>query len=73
MNKEPKTLPLALTMPLQIPTWWTPEQAFAVFDMINDLRDTIWQCYQLQLLDQYREQCKQVPDICIENTGDPAF
>jgi hypothetical protein len=73
MNKEPETLPLALTMPLRIPTWWTPEQAFAVFEMINDLRNAIWQCYQLQLLDEYRKQCKEAPDICMENTDGSAF
>lgn len=27
---------LSLTMPLQIPTWWTPEQALAVFEMCSE-------------------------------------
>jgi hypothetical protein len=73
MSNEPETLPLALTTPLHIPTWWTPEQAFAVFEMVNDLRDAIWRCYQLQLIDEYRNQCKQAPDICIENTDGLTF
>ena len=30
-----------LTIPLQIPTYWTPEQAFAVFELIDELRDAI--------------------------------
>ena len=49
---------LPLTISLQIPTYWTPEQAFAVFELIDDLRDAIWQCYELQLLDEYRDQLK---------------
>jgi len=64
---------LPLTISLQIPTYWTPEQAFAVFEMVNDLRDAIWCCYELQLIDEYRNQCKQAPNICIENTDDSAF
>ena len=34
-----------LTISLQIPTYWTPEQAFAVFELIDELRDTIWRCH----------------------------
>jgi hypothetical protein len=33
---------LPLTIALQIPTYWTPEQAFAVFELVTDLRDAIW-------------------------------
>jgi len=43
-------------IPLQIPTTWTPEQAFAVFDLIDQLRDAIWRCYHLQLQEEYRNQ-----------------
>ena len=39
MTKPTTRLPL--TISLQIPTYWTPEQALAVFDLINDLRDAI--------------------------------
>jgi hypothetical protein len=49
MTKSTESLPL--TISLQIPTYWTPEQAFAVFDMINDLREAIWHCYSLELID----------------------
>ena len=45
-----------LTMPLNIPAYWTPEQAFAVVELLDDLRDRIWAHYDVQLLDQYREQ-----------------
>jgi hypothetical protein len=43
------------TIPLQIPTSWTPEQAFAVFELIDELRDAIWRCYALQLQEEYRD------------------
>ena len=42
--------------PPQIPAYWTPEQAFAVVELLDDLRDRIWAHYSVQLLDQYREQ-----------------
>jgi len=38
-----------LTIPLNIPAYWTPEQAFAVVE----LPDRIWAHYSAQLLDQY--------------------
>jgi hypothetical protein len=46
---------LQRTIPLQIPTSWTPEQAFAVFELIDELRDAIWRCYDLQLQEEYRD------------------
>ncbi len=42
--------------PLHIPITWTPEQAFAVFELIDELRDAIWRRYDLQIQDQYRDQ-----------------
>jgi hypothetical protein len=36
--------------------YWTPEQAFAVFELIDELRDTIWRCYALQIQEEYRDQ-----------------
>ena len=72
MTKATKTLPL--TISLQIPTYWTPEQAFAVFELIDDLREAIWRCYAVQLQDQYRDQL-QPPNAQLPNTdpGDPSF
>jgi len=43
MTKSTTSLPL--TIALQIPTYWTSEQAFAVFQLVDDLREAIWQCY----------------------------
>jgi len=51
MSKVSNALPL--TAPLDIPAYWTPEQAFAVVELLDDLRDRIWAHYGVQLLDQY--------------------
>ena len=53
MTKTSNGLPL--TIPLEIPAYWTPEQAFAVVELLDDLRDRRAH-YSAQLLDQYREQ-----------------
>jgi hypothetical protein len=41
--------------PLAIPTYWTPEQASAVFALIDDLRETICAIYLTDLQDMIRE------------------
>ena len=71
MTKTSSGLPL--TIPLEIPAYWTPEQAFAVLELLDDLRDRIWAHYSAQLLDQYREQygpadCHHTDDA----TGNPS-
>jgi len=42
---------------VEIPRTWTPEEALAVFELIDDLRDKIYALYNLQLQDLLREQC----------------
>ena len=72
MTKTTTSLPLSIS--LQIPTYWTPEQAFAVFDLVNDLREAIWQCYCPQLLDEYRDHFQPaVTDDVDKAPGDPTF
>ena len=46
----------AIPAPLNIPAYWTPEQAFAVFELLDDLRERIMAHYDVQLIDLYREQ-----------------
>jgi hypothetical protein len=43
------------TIPFAIPAYWTPEQALAVVELLEDLRDLIWSHYAAQLLGEYRE------------------
>jgi hypothetical protein len=40
---------------LLIDAAWTPEQARAVIELLDDLRERIWAHYQLVLLEQYRQ------------------
>jgi hypothetical protein len=52
----PSSPGLPLTRPLAIPAYWTPEQAQAVIELLDDLRERIWAHYQIQLVDLYQEQ-----------------
>jgi hypothetical protein len=45
-----------VTLPLAIPAYGTPEQAQAVIEFLDDLRERICAHYHLQLIDLYREQ-----------------
>jgi hypothetical protein len=42
---------------VQIPRTWTPEEALAVFELIDDLRDKIWLIYDCHLQALLRERC----------------
>jgi hypothetical protein len=48
-------------IPLPIPTYWTPEQAIAVFELIDDLRERIWSFYQSDLQEMTRQQREPDP------------
>lgn len=37
--------------PLRYPAYWTPEQALAVVELLDDLRELIWAHYDVQLID----------------------
>jgi len=41
----------------EIPGYWTPEQALAVYELIDDLRQLILSRYDLQIMDAVREEC----------------
>ena len=62
------------SIPLQIPTCWTPEQAFAVFELIDELRDAIWRTYDLKLQEEYRDHyCHRDADYDPFDPDDPPF
>ncbi len=46
---------------LAIPTYWSPEEALAVVELIDDLRDKIWAHYGLRLQDLIAEQHQLPP------------
>jgi hypothetical protein len=52
----PSSPSLPLTIPFAIPAYWTPDQAQAVIELLDDLRERILAHYQMQLIDLYREQ-----------------
>ena len=55
--EQPKSPPgLPLTINFKIPADWTPEQALAVFELLDDLRNQIAAHYSLQLFEISREQ-----------------
>jgi len=54
---RPPSTQLLLTIPFAIPAYWTPEQALAVVELLEDLRDLIWSHYGAQLHEEHREQC----------------
>lgn len=47
-------------LPLLIQDNWTPEQAQAVLEILDDLRERIWEHYALPLQKLYRQQ--RMPD-----------
>jgi len=60
---------------LQLPDHWTPEQALAVFEMIDLMRDRLWLLYAADIQkamrdDQQRIDPQQLP-IALE--PDPPF
>ena len=41
---------------LLIDPHWSPEQAMAVVELLDDLRDRIWAHYDVALMTQFREE-----------------
>ncbi|MDD2719753.1 MAG: hypothetical protein PHH47_00410 [Gallionella sp.] len=55
---KPRLLPSGLQrgIPFVVQDNWSPEQALAVIELLDDLREVIWARYQLQLQELLREQ-----------------
>jgi hypothetical protein len=73
---KPWLLPSGLQrgIPFIVQDDWTPEQALAVVELLDDLREVIWNRYQLQLHELIREQrCTELPakPESIDETGPP--
>jgi hypothetical protein len=57
MSNAPEQLPAHLRpITVEIPVTWTPEQALAVFELLDDLRQRTWELYNVRLQDLLREQ-----------------
>jgi hypothetical protein len=46
---------LPRTIPFEIPAYWTPEQALAVVELLDDLRERIVAHYSWQLTEAMRQ------------------
>jgi hypothetical protein len=53
-----------------VPAHWSPEQALAVFELLDDLRDKIWAHYGLRLQQLLGEQQQTAPR-CPPIRGEP--
>ena len=60
---------------ITLPTHWSPEQAVAVFEILDELREHIWARYGLQIQQVFRdERSTAVPaagDIDIDDADVP--
>ena len=41
----------------EIPDYWTLQQALAVYELLDDLRERILSRYEAQIMDALREEC----------------
>jgi hypothetical protein len=41
----------------EIPDYWTPQQALAVYELLDGLRDLIVSRYEMQIMDALQEGC----------------
>ena len=56
-------------IPFLIDANWSPQQAMAVVELLDDLREQIWRHYELQLFPLYRDDRtqKKTGDTCKHN------
>ena len=53
----PSSLPAHLRpVDVEIPATWTPQQALAVFELLDDIKEKIWALYSCRLQDLLQEQ-----------------
>ena len=45
---------------------WSPEQALAIFEFIDELRDQVWQAYGSQIQRALREQPSTMPPTSVD-------
>jgi hypothetical protein len=60
MSAHPSSAPPTSTVAALIPQHWTPEQALAVFECLQLLRQALWDAYGPQVQQAWRDQL--VPD-----------
>lgn len=62
-------------MPMTLHTDWTPEQAVAVFEILDELRERVWAHYGLQIQQVLRDErgtaFRATDDISIDEADVP--
>jgi len=59
---EPRHEPgLPLTVPLSIPTYWSPDEALAIFQLLDEMRLLIAAIYGTRLTEAARQQYHTTP------------
>lgn len=65
----------AAAKPITLPAHWSPEQAAAVFEMLDELREHVWARYGLQIQQVLRDQrstaITAAGDIAIDDADVP--
>jgi hypothetical protein len=56
MKKWHQPSGLSSGLPFTVDATWTPKQAMAVWDLLDDLRDRVWTHYGLVIQNLMREQ-----------------
>ncbi|MBL8483415.1 MAG: hypothetical protein JNJ60_14550 [Rhodocyclaceae bacterium] len=79
MSQPPLRQPSGLQhgLPFLIAADWTPEQALAVFELLNDLQDRIWDRYGLFIQARLRRdrapRAPRAPRVHKADPDDPPF
>lgn len=66
-TQTPQSSKHPLAIEFNIPQYWTPEQAMAVFELLDDLREKIWHHYDIKLLELYQKEYGAPPEPTMIN------
>ena len=64
MSKTPSGIAAAYAeiTTVQVPHHWSPEQALAVWEFLDEVTRRVWDCYELQLVELIRADLDQDDD-----------
>ena len=54
---------------MQLKSYWSPEEAYSILMLLDELRDTIWQNYRNEIIEYCHQQAEEV-DVCFEIEDD---
>ncbi len=64
---------LSTRFTLQLPDYWTPEQALAVYEFLTELADALWNRYEIPLIELLKTELEQndPPEPDLSDFDDP--